>query len=63
LKNNQKIKGIQIDGTGYLLSQYADDTLIILDGSEKSLRETIKELNNWAKNKYMYIKNTASLKN
>ena len=47
LKNNQKIKGIQIDGTDYLLSQYADDTLIILDGSEKSLRETIKELNNF----------------
>ena len=47
LKNNQDIKGINIDETEYLLSQYADDTLIILDGSEKSLTETINELNNF----------------
>lgn len=30
-----------------MLSQYADDTLIILDGSERSLREAIRELNNF----------------
>ena len=47
LKSNPDIKGINIDDTEYLLSQHADDTLVILDGTEKSLREIIKELNNF----------------
>lgn len=46
LKNNKGINGINIDNSEFLLSQYADDTLIILDGSERSLREAIRELNN-----------------
>lgn len=45
IKNNKNIKGIKINKTEYLISQYADDTVLILDGSENSLNEAIKELN------------------
>jgi hypothetical protein len=31
------------------LSQYADDTQIVLDGSEKSVRNTVNLLNNFTK--------------
>jgi hypothetical protein len=31
------------------LSQYADDTQILLDGSEKSVRNTVNLLNNFTK--------------
>ena len=41
-KANKDIKGIEIAGTEYLLSQFADDTTILLDGSEKSLNEALK---------------------
>lgn len=49
IKNNRSIKGILINNTEYLMSQYADDTSIILDGSEVSLRETLKELDEFYK--------------
>ena len=29
---------------GFILTQYADDTTVILDGSEESLNETLHEL-------------------
>lgn len=45
IKNNKSIKGIKINNTEYLISQYADETVLILDGSENSLNEAIKELN------------------
>lgn len=35
IKNIKSIKGIEIRNTELLMSQYADDTTIILDGSEK----------------------------
>ena len=35
---NKDIKGIFINGKEYKLSQYADDTQLILDGSEKSMK-------------------------
>ena len=38
IKHNPDIKGIKIDENEHLISQYADDTLIILDGTEKSLK-------------------------
>ena len=47
-KANKDIKGIEIAGTEYLLSQFADDTTILLDGSEKSLNEALKILNKFA---------------
>ena len=48
LRNNKKIKGLKIVNTENKLSQFADDTAIILDGSEISLQETMKELNRFA---------------
>ena len=47
-KSNKDIKGIKIADTEYTLSQFADDTTVMLDGSEKSLNESLKELNKFA---------------
>ena len=47
-KANPDIKGIEIAGIEYLLSQFADDTTILLDGSENSLNEALKILNKFA---------------
>lgn len=44
IKNNKSIKGIKIGNTEFLMSQYTDDTTIILDGSEKSLQTLMSEL-------------------
>ena len=38
IRSNKDIKGITIDGTEYLIAQYADDTSLTLDGTEKSLK-------------------------
>ena len=47
-KASPNIKGIEIAGIEYLLSQFADDTTILLDGSENSLNEALKILNMFA---------------
>ena len=44
LRENNNIKGININNTEYKLSQFADDTTLILDGSEYSLNEALAEL-------------------
>ena len=44
LKNNKNIKGIHINNEEYIISQFADDTTLFLDGSDKSLRNTLKLL-------------------
>ena len=41
IRRQQKIKGIEINGADFKLSQYADDTTLILDGSEESLLESV----------------------
>ena len=41
LRNNQNLKGINIYNREFFLSQYADDTQVFLNGSEKSLREAL----------------------
>ena len=41
IRNNSDIKGISINNEENLLSQFADDTTLFLDGSEKSFREAI----------------------
>ena len=45
----KKIKGIKINNKDFILTQYADDTTVILDGSEDSLTETLYELEEFAK--------------
>ena len=42
------MKGIKIEGEEYTLSQFADDTTVLLDGSEKSLNETLTTLDIFA---------------
>ena len=44
IRKNKKIKGITINDNENKISQLADDTSIILDGSKESLMETIKVL-------------------
>ena len=44
IRENQQIKGIKISEKEILLSQFADDTSLFLDGSEDSFREAINML-------------------
>ena len=48
-KANKDIKGIKIADEEYTLSQYADDTTVLLDDSEQSLNETLITLDLFAK--------------
>lgn len=41
VRDSKSIKGIKINEKEFRLSQYADDTQIFLDGTEKSLKETL----------------------
>ena len=45
IRKNQSVKGISINGKEFRLSQYADDTQIFLDGTERSLQDTLSILN------------------
>ena len=47
-KANKDIKGIKIADTEYTLSQFADDTTVLLDGSQKILDEALRVLNRFA---------------
>ena len=49
LKNNKNIKGIHINNKGYIISQFADDITLFLDGSDKSLRSTLKLLEEFSR--------------
>ena len=46
-----KNTSIRVNHIDFKLVQFADDTTIILDGSENSLIETLNELENFAKSK------------
>ena len=44
LLSNKQIKGISIDENEYLVSQFADDTTILLDGTQNSLTGSLNTL-------------------
>ena len=44
IKNNISIKGITINNTVYQITQFADDTTIILDGTPASLQAALNTL-------------------
>ena len=49
IRKNVDIKGLLVKDTEIKLSQYADDTTLILDGSEKSLSEALRVLESFEK--------------
>ena len=48
IRNHNQIKGICVLGTECKLSQYADDTTLILDGSDNSVRQSFSLLDSFA---------------
>ena len=48
IRKNEDIKGITIDGEEYKISQYADDTSLISDGSPESMDGILRELDYFA---------------
>ena len=49
LRNNPSIKGISINNKDNLLAQFADDTTLCLDGSERSFCEAIRTITRFAR--------------
>ena len=45
IRKTKTIKGIIINEEEYKISQYANDTQLLLDGSENTLNETLNVLN------------------
>ena len=44
IKNEKNITGIKVKQREYIISQFADDTTLFLDGSEKSIKNTLQLL-------------------
>ena len=49
IRNRRDIRGIKIQDTEFKLSQYADDTTLILDGSEESFKSSLTLIDNFGK--------------
>ena len=49
IRKNSEIKGIKIHGREYLVSQYADDTSLILEATEKSLKNALNIITYYSK--------------
>ena len=49
IRKNKTIKGIRINNIEFKISQYADDTSAMLDGTERSLNQTLEELSRFSK--------------
>ena len=49
IRKNPDIKGVRVNGEEYLISQYADDTSLTLDATEKSLRTALNLITYYAK--------------
>jgi len=56
IKYNDNIKGIKVGAEELLLAQYADDTSLLFDGSENSLRSTMTVLQFYANSSGLKIK-------
>ena len=41
VKNNPQVSGVKINGSEYLLSQYADDTALLLSDDKYSLEQSL----------------------
>ena len=48
LRENELVKGVKIKDEEFLLSQFADDTALCLDGSEESFNEAVRMLSIFA---------------
>ena len=48
LKNDTIINGIKINNTEYLISQYADDTVLALEDNIKSLQQALQIVDDFA---------------
>ena len=55
IKNNKNIEGVVINDKEMKISLYADDVSLILNGSEKSLRESLRTLNRFSEISGLYI--------
>ena len=53
IRNNTNVKGISVNNEEIKISQYADDTTLILDGSRESLLSSLKMLDDFSKLKYL----------
>ena len=49
IRNNTNVKGISVNNEEIKISQYADDTTLILDGSHESLLSSLKMLDDFSK--------------
>ena len=49
IRKNSKINGLTVGNDQHKIIQYADDTIITLDGSKEDLQETLKILNEFAR--------------
>ena len=55
IRKNQNIKGVKIRGIEYLISQYADDTSLTLEASERTLENTLQVLKFYAEASGLHV--------
>ena len=55
IRQNKNIKGILIRETEYKISQYADDTEIMLEGDKNSFEETVKIINTFGNKSGLFL--------
>ena len=55
IRKNDNVKGITVNDKEFLASQYADDTTLILDGSEESLKTCLSILKFYADTSGLHI--------